>query len=83
MALTIDGVDYFPAADLLRCIDVSRQTLWRWRKQEKVPAGYRYRDGNLYFTQEECQAIMEHANRMEPATTSCGRNCASQLSLFK
>lgn len=82
MELTIDGVKYYPAADLVRRIGVSRQTLWRWRKQEKVPSGYHYRDGRLYFTEDECRAVMEYANHIEPASVPQGGNGASQLSLF-
>ena len=69
----IDGVRYKPASVVSRELGVSRQTLWRWRSGRRIPAGYRYRNGQTYFTLAECQAIYEYANRMEPAEPRDGR----------
>ena len=43
MPIEIDGVEYFTAADIQRTLAIVRQTLWRWRKARKIPAGRRFR----------------------------------------
>ena len=67
MAIKIDGSTYIPAADAARDVGVSRQTLWRWRHARKVPAGRRYRDGQVVFTPAEFDQIRKFAARLEPA----------------
>jgi predicted site-specific integrase-resolvase len=64
--LEIDGVTYFSATELLSELGVSRQTLWRWRHDGKVPAGHRYRDRTILFTADEVELIRQYANRIEP-----------------
>ena len=67
-ALKIEGVQYFTAAQVADAANVSRQTLWRWRKEGKVPSGQRYRDRQILFTAEDVASVLEYANRLEPAT---------------
>ena len=67
MPIEIEGVRYFSAADIHRDVGVPRQTLWRWRKEGKIPQGRRYRDRQIVFTQEEVTAIRGYANRLGPA----------------
>jgi len=71
-ALQIDGVSYFTAAQVAEAANVSRQTLWRWRTQGKVPAGQRYRDRIVLFTKDDFVSVLEYANRLEPATPHNG-----------
>jgi len=78
MPLEIQGVAYFTAADIQRDLGIVRQTLWRWRKDGKIPRGRRYRDRQVVFTKPEVEAIREYANRLEPA----GPGDADQLKLF-
>ena len=66
MSLEIQGVLYFPAAEVAREIGVSRQTLWRWRRDGKIPVGHRFRDRQILFTEDEVVEIRSHANRVEP-----------------
>jgi hypothetical protein len=66
MPLVVEGVSYFTAADVVRDARVTRQTLWRWRQEGKVPAGRRFRDKQVLFTADEAEKIREYANRMEP-----------------
>lgn len=79
MAIHIEGVEYFTAADIHRELGVARQTLWRWRKAGKIPQGRRYRDRQVVFTRDEIEAIREYSNRLEPAEAPQ----ANQLKLFK
>ncbi len=60
-ALTINGVEYYSATQLLEEIGVSRQTFWRWRQKGQVPAGHRFRDGRLLFTGPEAEMIRRFA----------------------
>ena len=77
--MKIDGVNYCSANELASELDVSRQTLWRWRQGGKIPAGHRFRDGRILFTAEEATAVRNFANRIEPAAGVDPR----QLSLFR
>lgn len=66
MTVRIEGVLYFSASDVLRKLNVTRQTLWRWRRDGKIPPGLRYRDHKVLYTTREMSAIREYANRLEP-----------------
>jgi predicted DNA-binding transcriptional regulator AlpA len=79
MSIEIDGVRYNSATDIQRDVGVARQTLWRWRKDRKIPQGRRYRDRQVLFTQEEVDEIREYANRLEPAEIAN----SAQLKLFR
>ena len=65
MPLTIEGATYYTAAEVFAEIGVTRQTFWRWRKEGKVPAGRRFRDGQVIFTESELQFARDYANRIE------------------
>lgn len=66
MPRDIDGTSYFTVAEIADSISVSRQTLWRWRREQKVPPGKRFRDRQVLFDDVEVQAIRDFANRLEP-----------------
>ncbi len=78
MALKIDGIAYLAAIELLRELDISRQTLWRWRREGRIPPGHRFRDGKVVFTQQEADEIRRYANRIEPIDEAQ----SNQLGLF-
>ena len=78
-SLRIDGSDYFSVAQILKETGVTRQTLWRWRQDGRVPAGHRFRDKQILFTAEELEQIRQYANRVEPISS----DPRSQLNLFK
>jgi predicted DNA-binding transcriptional regulator AlpA len=67
MPVEVDGVTYYSASDVVRAVGISRQSLWRWRTDGKVPPGRRYRDHQLLFTAQEVQQVKEYAHRLEPA----------------
>lgn len=66
ISVEINGIKYLTATGLLQIVDVTRQTLWRWRHEGKIPAGHRYRGRQVVFSPDEVEAIQEHANRIEP-----------------
>lgn len=70
MAIEIQGARYFTATDIQQELGIARQTLWRWRKDSKIPQGLRYRDRQILFTEEEMEVIREYANRLEPAAVA-------------
>lgn len=78
MSVQVNGIKYLSAAELLETVDVTRQTLWRWRQEGKIPAGHRFRGRQVVFSPEEVSAIQEFANRIEPIDGSD----EGQLSLF-
>ena len=78
-SLRIDGSDYYSVTQVLKSTGVSRQTLWRWRQEGKVPAGRLFRDKQVVFTAEEFEQIRQYANRVEPIS----KDPRSQLNLFK
>jgi hypothetical protein len=70
MPIKIEGTAYFFVADIQRDVAVARQTLWRWRRAQKIPQGRRYRDRQVVFTKEEVETIRDYANRLEPLKPS-------------
>ena len=69
---------YFSVNEVLGDTGVSRQTLWRWRQDGKVPLGHRFRDRQLLFDEEEFHAIRSYANHVEPLPGG-----GQQLRLFR
>jgi hypothetical protein len=69
MPIEIDSSEYWSAAELIRELHVSRQTLWRWRRLSKIPAGRRFRDGQVLFTAAEAESVRHYANKVEPVAT--------------
>jgi predicted DNA-binding transcriptional regulator AlpA len=64
--LLVRGDPYVPAAELCRTLGISRQTLWRWRQNGSIPAGARYRDRVVVFTEQEAEQIRDFAHRVVP-----------------
>ena len=64
--VVIDGTQYFSAFEVTRDLSVSRQTLWRWRTEGKIPNGRRYRGKRVVFSKDEFEAIRAYANLLEP-----------------
>ena len=67
MCIDIDGVKYYSTAEVLEATGVSRQTLWRWRQEGRVPFGHHFRDGQVLFAESEYNDILAHSKRVEPA----------------
>lgn len=77
MPVEVDGVTYYSASVVAHAAGISRQSLWRWRTDGKVPPGRRYRDRQILFTARELEQVKEYANRLEPAEPG-----SSQIRLF-
>lgn len=75
--LLISGQSFFQAKEVAETIGISRQTLWRWRQEGHIPAGSRFRDRQVVFTEAEVATIREYAQRLEPVQVS-----PDQLKLF-
>jgi len=72
MALKLNGTTYYSVTELIGEVGVSRQTLWRWRHEGKIPAGHRYRDGKVLFNQDEVEQVREFATSIEPISFASG-----------
>ena len=79
MPITVQGRSYLTASDVLERVPVTRQTLWRWRQEGKIPAGHRFRGKQVLFSAEEVAVIEAYANRIEPIEP----NGTRQLGLFR
>ena len=77
-ALEIEGVKYIAAASVTQGLGVTRQTLWRWRLDGKIPQGHRFRNRRLFFTETEVESISEFANRIEPIETQVNNGSTGQ-----
>ena len=66
MQREIAGVQYYSTATVLERAAVTRQTLWRWRRERRIPSGHRFRNGQVLFTHVEFEEILAYANRVEP-----------------
>ncbi|MHA7816152.1 MAG: helix-turn-helix transcriptional regulator [Pseudohaliea sp.] len=80
MAIKLQNIKYLSLSDVLGEIGITRQTLWRWRQEGKVPAGHRLRNRMVVFSPEEVEEIRAYANQLEPIASPAG--AMPQLSLF-
>lgn len=78
MPVAVNNRLYFSVNEVLGDTGISRQTLWRWRQDGKVPPGHRFRDRQVLFDEDEFHAIRSYANHIEPLGGG-----EQQLRLFK
>lgn len=64
--MQIDGVEYQTVPEVLQELQITRQTLWRWRNAGLIPQGRLFRSRKILFSEEEVAAIRRYANRIEP-----------------
>jgi predicted DNA-binding transcriptional regulator AlpA len=62
----IEGAKYYPASHVAESLGISRQTLWRWRQEGKVPRGHRLRGRQVVFSESDLEQVREFAHRLEP-----------------
>ena len=80
MPVQIKGIRLYTMSEVAQVAEVTRQTVWRWKRDGKIPAGRRYRGRELLFTQEEMEDIYAYAHRLELEGSSSGFE--DQLKLF-
>ena len=68
LPLEVSGSKCFTVSELAVDLCVSRQTMWRWRREGEIPSGSRFRNRQVVFTPEKADAVLEYANRVEPIT---------------
>jgi len=78
MPVELNNRLYFSVNEVLVDTGVSRQTLWRWRQNGRVPPGHRFRDRQILFDEEEFHAIRSFATHVERLDEG-----ARQLRLFR
>ena len=81
MAVEIDGEVYLCVSDVVERLNVSRQTIWRWRREGEIPIGHRYRGNQVVFSLPEVEEIEAYANRLEPISAASAAD-SGQLRLF-
>lgn len=64
MAMEVNGVTYYTAAEVASEAGVSRQTLWRWRQDGSVPAGWKYQGRRVLFQAAELELVLQQAKRV-------------------
>lgn len=65
MAVTIAGERYYALNEVAEELGVTRQSLWLWRKNGKIPTGRRARGRQVVFTEAEVLVVRQYANRLE------------------
>mgnify|MGYP000533686651 CR=1 FL=1 len=78
MPIMIQNAEYYSVTEIADLVGVSRQTIWRWCKSDKIPPGHRFRDNRLLFSSSELDEIKRFATQLEPNTVD-GRD---QMNLF-
>ena len=80
MPLEVGGKTFYKTKEVAELAGVTRQTLWRWQRDDRIPAGRRYRDRERLYTLEEAETVHACAHRMEPRDVPS--KFESQLNLF-
>lgn len=80
MPVNINDINYLSVSELLDELEVTRQTLWRWRQEGKIPAGHRMRNRMVVFSPLEVDEIKTFANQVEPIDPK--GEAMPQLNLF-
>ena len=78
MSVIINNIKYLAASEIISKLGISRQTFWRWRHANKIPLGNRYRDGRIFYTEDEFELIKQYAHRLE----ALGQPRPQQMTLF-
>ncbi len=66
MTVEINGNKYSQITEVAELVGISRQTLWRWRRDGSIPIGRKYRGRQIIYTQDEIELIRQFAERIEP-----------------
>ncbi len=64
MPTKIEETEYYSLQEIAEMVAVSRQTLWRWRQEGKMPHGRSFRGRSLLFSESEVTLIKQRAHEM-------------------
>jgi excisionase family DNA binding protein len=64
--LEVSGSIFYTNGEAADRAGVTRQTLWRWRSDGRIPLGRQYRGKSVLFTEDELTEIVQYAHRIEP-----------------
>ena len=70
MPVSIQGDRYLTLSEVANTVGVTRQTLWRWRREARVPQGSRFRDGKTLFSEQEVAVVRRFAEQLDPIEPS-------------
>jgi len=66
MPVEVNGKEYLQVTEVAEIVGVTRQTLWRWRRDGLIPVGRKYRGRQVIYNREEIELIRQFAERIEP-----------------
>jgi len=66
MPIQVNDTHYYTTNEVAERLGITRQTLWRWRIEGRIPAGHKYRGRHVVFSYQELEEIKLYAHRMEP-----------------
>lgn len=61
---------YYSTREVLKRVNISRNTLFLWFKHRKVPEVRRDRNGHRIFTKRDIQLILHYKNKLIPPKAS-------------
>lgn len=64
MPTRIEESDYYSLQEIAELLSVSRQTLWRWRQEGKMPQGRSHRGRTLLFSEAELDFVKQRAQEL-------------------
>jgi predicted DNA-binding transcriptional regulator AlpA len=59
---------------VLELADISRNTLYKWERERRIPVPHRNVSGHRVFTEEQAEEIRRYAKTLYPPTTDVLRN---------
>lgn len=57
---------FYSTKEVLKKVGVSRNTLFLWFKNKKIPEVARDRNGHRIFTEKDIRVILDYKNRIIP-----------------
>lgn len=61
---------FFTTKDVIKKVGISRNTLFLWFKDNKIPETKRNRNNHRIFTEKDIQVILNYKNKLIPPTNS-------------
>jgi len=70
MATVIDGARFYSLQEVADQVSISRQTLWRWRQEGRVPKGHRHRGRQVLFSERELELVWRQVGNLSLGASS-------------